>query len=312
MALQTQHRWQLFVASGVGSCCGELATVPIDVVKVRMQLSGELGGASRYASAAAAFPAIVAEEGVGALYKGVGPALLRQATYGSLRIGMYEPVKAALAALTAGRDGGQPTLAHKAASGVICGAAAAAICNPTDVIKVRMQADGMAAGAARAPPRYANVVAAFMDIARTEGLRGLYKGVSPTVQRAAVVAAVELATYDEAKAALVARFGASPTAVSTHFAASLAAGFLCTVASSPLDVIKSRVMNQPVDSAGRGIRYTSTLDCLAKSVAAEGVPALWKGFWPNFGRLGPHAVVTFLVIEQVRNAFARWDTGSAV
>ena len=123
---------------------------------------------------------------------------------------------------------------------------------------------------------------------------------------------MELATYDEAKAALVARFGASPTAVSTHFAASLAAGFLCTVASSPLDVIKSRVMNQPVDSAGRGIRYTSTLDCLAKSVAAEGVPALWKGFWPNFGRLGPHAVVTFLVIEQVRNAFARWDTGSAV
>jgi hypothetical protein len=48
-------------------------------------------------------------------------------------------------------------------------------------------------------PRYRNVVHAFTTIARSEGLKGLYRGVGPTMQRAAVIAGVELASYDEAK-----------------------------------------------------------------------------------------------------------------
>lgn len=85
-------------------------------------------------------------------------------------------------------------------------------------------------------------------------------------------------------------------------------------------------MNQPVGPDGRGLRYASTLDCLGKSVRAEGVLSLWKGpaaaaapaaaavgaltsalspgFWPNYCRLGPHVVITFVVLEQLR-ALAR-------
>lgn len=309
MALKTDHLWQLFAFSGFASCCGELATVPIDVVKVRMQLSGELGTGSRYRSSLQAFPTIVREEGFGALYKGVQPALLRQATYGSLRIGMYEPIKSFWSRVLPSSDG-TTTVAHKLLSGIMCGGAAAAVCNPTDVAKIRMQADGMErrADGSHAPPRYRNVIHALSTIAREEGMRGLWKGVSPTVQRAAVVAAVELASYDECKSLLVEFTGLPASAIPVHLGASLMAGFLCTVASSPLDVIKSRVMNQPVDAHGRGVRYSSTLDCLRKSVQAEGTLSLWKGFWPNFARLGPHCVVTFLVIEQLRNTFSAGTT----
>jgi hypothetical protein len=213
---------------------------------------------------------------------------VRQATYGTLRIGMYEPVKAALGTFlpTSGSGAGSaaaagaPSLLHKALAGIICGGVSSAICNPTDVIKVRMQADGSKPGV---PPRYRNVVHAFSTIARTEGLRGLYTGVSPTVQRAAVVAAVELASYDECKVLLV-KWGFSGTSVLTHFGASIMAGFLSSIASSPLDVMKSRVMNQPVDPVtGKGLRYSSTVDCMRKAVQSEGVLSLWKGFWPNFG-----------------------------
>ena len=58
----------------------------------------------------------------------------------------------------------------------------------------------------------------------------------------------------------------------------LMAGFMATTASSPCDVIKSRVMNQPVcPETGTGMRYASTLDCLRQSVRSEGVTSLWKG-----------------------------------
>jgi hypothetical protein len=280
MGLQTDKSWQLFLFSGIASCCGEISTVPIDVVKVRMQLQGELGSVAKYPSAMRAFPMIVQEEGFSALYKGIQPALLRQATYGSLRIGMYEPIKSFVVRKIPGKTDG-PNVMHKLLSGVICGGLASALCNPTDVVKVRMQADGMAGTGSG--PRYKNVFDAFSQIWQHEGVRGMYKGVSPTVQRAAIVAGVELASYDECKTLLVRHLQFSDQGTATHLTASIMAGFLCTIASSPLDVIKSRVMNQPVDSTGRGLRYASTVDCFRSSVRAEGVLSLWKGFWPNFG-----------------------------
>jgi hypothetical protein len=286
MALKTDSLWQLFAFSGVASCCAELATVPIDVTKTRLQLSGELGAATKYKGALDAVRTIVREEGLAALYKGVQPALLRQATYGSLRIGLYEPIKTALVEalpvsggpLPAPGAAAPPALLHKLLAGVLCGGMASAMCTPTDVVKVRMMADTSVTN-----PRYRNVFHAFGAIYRAEGATGLYRGVSPTVQRAAVVAAVELASYDECKSLLMRWAGLPPGSMWTHLGASLMAGFLCTLASSPLDVIKSRVMNQPVDASGRGLTYSSTVDCFRKAVKAEGVMSLWKGFWPNFG-----------------------------
>ena len=41
---------------------------------------------------------IAGEEGVGALWKGVNAAWLREASYTSLRLGLYEPIKVAFGA----------------------------------------------------------------------------------------------------------------------------------------------------------------------------------------------------------------------
>ena len=59
------------------------------------------------------------------------PALLRQATYGSMRIGLYEPIKDALV----GSSGAAPGVFHKLVAGVTSGAFASGLCNPTDVVK---------------------------------------------------------------------------------------------------------------------------------------------------------------------------------
>lgn len=72
---------------------------------------------------------------------------------------------------------------------------------------------------------------------------------------------------------------------------------------------------------GLGTLYSSTADCLTKSVRAEGALSLWKGmracallgdrwlrrwagFGPNFGRIGPHTTIMFLVIERLRHSFS--------
>ena len=304
-ALATDARWQGFVCGFAGACAGELATSPLDLIKTRLQVATQLGRAPARAGYGrgfvAALRAVARDEGAAELYRGLRPALLRQASYGTLRVGAYEPVKATLEGA-----GVAPGLPLKLLAGSLCGGAAAGLCCPTDVAKVRMQADGLAG-----QRRYTGALHALRSIYAAEGLRGLWAGVTPTAQRAAVVAAVELASYDELKELLAQRLALDAKAVSTHLLASVSAGFLSALAASPMDVLKSRLMLQPRDAAtGRGLLYASTMDCLRQSVRAEGVRALWKGLGPAFARQAPHCIVNFLVIEQLRNRF--FSTAGAV
>jgi len=297
MALRTEERWQLFLFGGIASCSAETATIPVDVIKVRLQLQGELGAARQYNGVLDGAMHIFRAEGISGFYKGLAPALLRQATYGSIRFGLFEPLKDMVRTGKEGEIGGAPLpLWKKVVAGAGSGAISSAVCTPTDVIKVRMMADS-------AGTRYKGIKEAYLSIAESEGIRGLYAGVSPTVQRATLVAAAELASYDEIKQRII-KSGLMGDDLSTHFTASFAAGFIATIVSSPSDVIKSRVMNQPVGPDGRGLTYSSTWDCLTKSIKSEGVTSLWAGFWPNFCRLGPHTIVCFVVIEQCRSVWS--------
>jgi hypothetical protein len=287
------------VYGGVASIIAETFTMPVDVTKVRLQLQGELGAQRIYKGFFDAVPKIARTEGVGALWKGLSPALLRQATYGSLRYGLYAPIKGAL-----GIDAATPShkvpLLKKVLAGSLSGAVSSAICNPTDLIKIRLQADGMGGGAT---PRYRGLVHAFTDIVSKEGVTGLWKGVGPTCARASVLAAAELSSYDEIKAALLHSNVLAEGPV-LHFATAGSAGFIAALASSPFDVVKSRFMNQPVDLAtGRGTLYKGMRDCFAQSIRSEGVLCLWNGFWPNAGRVVPRVIIIFNLMEQFKT---RW------
>ncbi len=67
---------------------------PIDVVKTRLQISGEAGGNSKqYNGVSGVIKSVLADEGASAFYKGIGAAWLREASYTSLRLGLYEPMK---------------------------------------------------------------------------------------------------------------------------------------------------------------------------------------------------------------------------
>ena len=46
--------------------------------------------------------------------------------------------------------------------------------------------------------------------------------------------------------------------------------------------------------------YRNGLDCLVKTVKSEGVLGLYKGFIPNWLRLGPHTIISFFIFESLR------------
>jgi len=141
---------------------------------------------------------------------------------------------------------------------------------------------------------------AFYRIIKEEGILGLWKGVGATCGRATALSAVELASYDDIKMRLQSR---RMDGVTLHLCSALCAGFLASLASSPFDVVKSRIMQQPSGPDGKGLYYRGMVDCFYKSFKTEGISSLWRGFWPNYARVGPRVLICFLVLEQLKSFF---------
>lgn len=169
--------------------------------------------------------------------------------------------------------------------------------SPADLVKVRMQADSRLASIGQAP-RYSGTFDALNKIVRSEGFTGLWKGVLPNVQRAFLVNMGELTCYDQAKR-LIIRNGICDDNIYAHTLASAMSGLSATTLSCPADVVKTRMMNLSSDQ-GSHILYRSSYDCLMKTVKHEGLPALWKGFFPTWARLGPWQFVFWVSYEKLR------------
>ncbi len=137
-------------------------------------------------------------EGVLAFYSGVVPAMLRQVSYGGLCFASYPLIRDFFTAAVARPDATHPPLWARIAAGAISGSAASVLANPTDVVKVRLQADGRLRALGQ-PARYKGTFDAFRTILGAEGLNAFWKGSLPNMQRAAVVNGAGIAAYDHSK-----------------------------------------------------------------------------------------------------------------
>ncbi|XP_050186601.1 LOW QUALITY PROTEIN: mitochondrial 2-oxoglutarate/malate carrier protein-like, partial [Myiozetetes cayanensis] len=127
-------------------------------------------------------------------------------------------------------------------------------------------------------------------------------GCIPTMARAVVVNAAQLASYSQSKQFLL-DSGHFRDDILCHFCASMISGLVTTAASMPVDIVKTRIQNmRTIDGKPE---YRNGLDVLVKVVRYEGFFSLWKGFTSYYARLGPHTVLTFIFLEQMNKWYQR-------
>lgn len=275
----------------VSGCAAVSCTHPLDVMKVRMQLSGQGGAAQVHGkSVLATAKNLVAEGGLSGVYAGLSAALLRQVFYGSSRLGLFSASTEHFQRLN---DGKALPFYQKTGLALGSGGLAAIIGTPFDLALVRMAADGRLPVAER--QNYRSAFDTVGRVARADGLLGLWRGCQPTVIRACFFNMGQLATYAQFKEGLVDR--GLPDAVGTHLVAAFGSGFTATVVSLPFDIAKTR-LQQTQNAAAVTPAYSGMMDCMAKTVQAEGALALWKGFVPAFVRTGPYITLTMVFLEQ--------------
>ncbi|KAL0970772.1 hypothetical protein UPYG_G00247190 [Umbra pygmaea] len=280
-----------------GGLAGMGATVfvqPLDLVKNRMQLSGQGGKAREYRTSFHALASILKNEGLGGIYTGLSAGLLRQATYTTTRLGIYTVLFEKMTS----QDGTPPNFLLKAGIGMTAGAIGAFVGTPAEVALIRMTADGRLPADQRRG--YSNVFNALIRITKEEGLTTLWRGCIPTMARAVVVNAAQLASYSQSKQALI-ETGYFADGIFLHFCASMISGLVTTAASMPVDIVKTRIQNMRMIDGKPEFR--NGLDVLLKVIRNEGFFSLWKGFTPYYARLGPHTVLTFIFLEQMNKAY---------
>jgi solute carrier family 25 uncoupling protein 27 len=230
---------------------------------------------------------VVETEGFFSLFRGCTIAIVRQWINAGVSISLYPSVRRSL--LSASEDSTTAPLWKRTAAGAVTGVVAQALAQPTDVIKVRLQADGrlrLSGGAAR----YTGVAHAFREVVRTDGVRGLYVAMGSSVWRAGIINAVGISSYDHTKQSAVRAFGDN---LSSHTIAALVCGAVTAVVSCPLDVVKTRVINNPT-------LYKGPNDAFIKLVRNEGILSMFKGLVPTYQRQALWNGIFWIVFEQLQ------------
>ncbi|XP_070826537.1 dicarboxylate carrier UCP2-like [Chaetodon trifascialis] len=284
-------------SAGAAGCVADLVTFPLDTAKVRLQIQGESrspleGQRARYRGVFGTIITMVKTEGPRSLYSGLVAGLHRQMSFASVRIGLYDSMKQFYT-----RGSENAGIGTRLLAGCTTGAMAVTLAQPTDVVKVRFQAQ------VRLPEggsvkRYSSTIDAYKTIARDEGIKGLWKGCLPNIARNSIVNCSELVTYDIIKE-LILRNKLMTDNMPCHFTAAFAAGFCTTIVASPVDVVKTRFMNSVPG------QYGGAMNCAMTMLVKEGPTAFYKGFMPSFLRLGSWNIVMFVSYEQIKRAMVR-------
>ena len=293
-----------FAIGGLSGMTATSVVQPVDMVKVRIQLKSEAGAGSKS-------PFKIAREiyknegGLKGFYAGIDSALMRQAVYASLRLGLYFNMSDYIRAHF--NNGGNLTPAQKISCSLVSGAVGAFVGNPFDVVLVRMQADKLLPESHRR--NYRNFVNAFYRIVKEEGIMTGWYGVVPTMCRSVAMTSAQIVTYEEIKERIEAFTGVKGSR-SVIVGSSMISSVATAVASLPFDNIKTKLQKMKRNADGT-YPYKGVLDCAIKTAQREGPFGYWVGLGTYYARVGPHSCILLVMTEVFRRLFWPTNRGSA-
>ncbi len=192
-----------FVAGGMGGMTAQFCVYPIDTLKFRLQCETVQGGPQGNALLFRTAKNMWADGGLRAAYRGLGLGLIGMFPYSAIDIGTFEVLKKSYARSMARYQGTheddvQLGNVATAVLGATSGALGATIVYPLNVLRTRLQTQGTAMH----PPTYTGIVDVARKTVRNEGVRGLYKGLTPNLLKVAPALSITWVCYENMKGLL--------------------------------------------------------------------------------------------------------------
>ncbi|XP_055853845.1 solute carrier family 25 member 35-like [Episyrphus balteatus] len=295
-----------YLLGGSAAVCAGFFSNPLDVIKTRQQLQGELqkttrGSSQPYKGLFQSIRSVIKAEGLWGLQKGLGSALTFQFVLNSSRLGLYQTVDD-LNWTRFEKDNSQRSPVLCVFWGGVSGCLGSALGCPFYMIKTQIQAQSVGKYAVGYQHHHKNTLSALINTVNKQGFFGLWRGFSGIVPRTVVASSAQLGSFSTCKDFLVQYEVFQKSLLLTAISSSMASSFCAVVCMTPFDVVATRMFNQGVDSNGKGLLYKNIVDCAMKTFRYEGLKGLYKGFVPNYCRTAPHSILNLTFWEQ----FKKW------
>jgi len=270
-----------FAAGAIAGISEILTFYPLDVVKTRMQLDTSKGTQSFVGT----FRAIIAQEGIGRLYRGLVPPLLLEAPKRAVKFASND-----FWSQTYRKAFNQPQMTQELSilTGCSAGATESFVVVPFELVKIKLQDK---------TSTFKGPLDVLRHIVRTNGLLGLYAGMESTFWRHVWWNGGYFGSIFQVRAMLP-KAENQQSVLLNNFISGSVGGCVGTIVNTPFDVVKSRIQGA-TRVPGVVPKYNWTYPALVTIAREEGVRALWKGFVPKVLRLAPGGGVLLLVVEVV-------------
>ncbi|KAI9821827.1 MAG: hypothetical protein M1827_002409 [Pycnora praestabilis] len=195
--------WSKFLAGGMGGTISQLFVYPIDTLKFRMQCETVEGGLHGNRLIAATAQKLWNIGGIRAYYRGLPMGLVGMFPYAAIDLGTFEYLKRAISARNARIRGcheedATPGSFMTAGIGAFSGALGASLVYPLNLLRTRLQAQGTVLH----PPTYTGIWDVTQTTLSQEGIRGLFKGITPNLLKVVPAVSITYVVYENSKKAL--------------------------------------------------------------------------------------------------------------
>ena len=243
-------------------------------------------------------------EGLRSLWSGLSPALVMAVPSTALYFTAYEELRGLLTGVLGDHTatGNVPVAALLA--GATARTAAATVISPLELVRTKMQSRSSSHGI---------VSAIRADVAEQGGVRGLWRGLGPTLWRDVPFSAMYWGGYEMAKTAFAPLFLEADGSGSTaqHFALAFLCGSLSGSASAlvttPFDVVKTKrqaALYGLGAAEGEAPPSTRTWSILRSIYAREGAAGWFVGVLPRVAKVAPACAIMIGSYEAGKHIFA--------
>eukprot|EP00871_Galdieria_phlegrea_P004244 jgi/Galph1/4820/GphlegSOOS_G3422.1 len=277
-----------YALGGAICCCvTHSSTVPIDVVKTRLQTDP-----GRYKNMFDGFRTIVKEEGAGMLLQGLGPTAVGYFLQGTFKFGFYEFFKKYFSELA----GPENAVTFRFPIWLTAGACAEFIADlflcPLEATRIRLVAE----------PSFAKgLTDGFMKLAKDEGFIGLYKGLGPILFKQVPYTMAKFSVFETASEFIyrtLRNVGYPRESMSEgmQLVVSLNSGVIAGLAAA--------IVSQPADTVLSKINQVKTEGSTAKAIVSImkqlGVRKLFLGTGPRCLMVGWLTAGQFFIYDYVK------------
>lgn len=288
------------IAGGAAGGIAKTAVAPLERTKILLQTRTQgFHSLGVYHS----MKKLLKHEGVAGFYKGNGASVLRIVPYAALHFMAYEQYRVQIL-------DHYPALGTGPVVDLLAGSAAggtAVLCTyPLDLARTKLayqvvDTRGNLQHGARqfsVNPAYSGIGNVFKRVYRDGGVRGLYRGIGPTLIGILPYAGLKFYVYEELKRHVPEEHQKS---IVMRLSCGAIAGLLGQTLTYPLDVVRRQMQVEHLQPSSAGVvEYRSTREGLVTIVRSQGWRQLFAGLSINYIKVVPSVAIGFTVYDAMK------------